>query len=378
LIERTSVVNENPTPDPHFALRSAAVNDLYAYLGPALRMLPPEVAHDLALRAMALGLVRARRPSRDPRLQCTCFGRTLPNPFGIAAGFDKDAAAVDGLFELGFGFVEVGTVTPRPQAGNPRPRLFRLKKERALVNRMGFNNEGLAALVARVGRFRAGPHGERLLGINLGKNKDTEDAAADYVKGIEAAAPLADFIVVNVSSPNTPGLRSLQGREALDALLRRVQDALAATGRSVPLLVKIAPDLSQADREDVAEVAIARRLDGLVVSNTTVARPPSLVSKHRGETGGLSGPPVFEPSTELLRQMVKLTAGKLVFIGVGGVSSGADAYAKIRAGASLVQVYTSFIYQGPGLVGRLEGELSALLERDGFASVAEAVGADQR
>jgi dihydroorotate dehydrogenase len=389
LIESCAVVNEKShrfTPLPggvvasrHLGvIRSATVTDSYGLLLPLMRLLPAEVAHDLAMRAMVYDLAPVPRREPDPRLACRFAGKALPSPLGIAAGFDKDAEAVDGLLRLGFAFVEVGTVTPRPQPGNPRPRLFRLKRDRALVNRMGFNNHGLTSLTARLGRFRAGPLGERLVGVNVGKNKDSTDAAADYAAGVRACAPYADFIVCNVSSPNTPGLRALQGRAALAELVAAVKTALAETGRALPLLVKIAPDLTPQDREDIAQVALEGGLDGLVVSNTTITRPATLRSPERGETGGLSGPPLFAASTELLRDMARLTQGRLTLFGVGGVSSGADAYAKIRAGASLVQVYTAFVYQGPGLIVRVERELSALLAKDGFATVSEAVGADLR
>lgn len=363
---------------PVGAVRSATVTDAYGLLLPLMRLLPAEVAHDLAMRAMVYDLAPVPHRDPDPRLRCRFAGKDLPSPFGIAAGFDKDAEAVDGLLRLGFGFVEVGTVTPRPQPGNAKPRLFRLKRDRALVNRMGFNNHGVIALTARLGRFRAGPLGDRLVGVNVGKNKDSSDAAADYAAGARACAPYADFIVCNVSSPNTPGLRALQGRAALAELIAAVKSGLAETGRTLPLLVKIAPDLTPQDREDIAQVALESGIDGLVVSNTTIGRPDTLRSPERTETGGLSGPPLFEASTELLREMARLTRGRLTLFGVGGVATGADAYAKIRAGASLVQLYTAFVYEGPGLLVRLERELSTLLARDGFASVTAAVGADLR
>ncbi len=351
--------------------------DPFRTYGPLLRLLPAEVAHDVTVRALAAGLGPAAEPS-PPALACHLFGKQLSNPFGIAAGFDKNAEAVDALVRLGFGFVEVGTVTPRPQPGNPRPRLFRLPKDRAVINRMGFNNDGLTALAARLGRFRAGPRGAAVVAVNIGKNKTSTDAAADYVAGVEAVSDVADFIVVNISSPNTPGLRALQGKQALTELLGRVREALGRVPARRPLFVKIAPDLEPADREDVAEVALAMGVDGLVVSNTTIARPADLRGRRRAETGGLSGRPLFAPSTELLREMFRLTRGRLTFIGVGGVSSGADAYAKIRAGATLVQLYTALIYEGPALLGRMQRDLAALLARDGFATVADAVGADHR
>ncbi len=292
----------------------------------------------------------------------------------MAAGFDKDAEVADRLLGLGFGFVEVGSITPRPQPGNPRPRMFRLVRDRALINRLGFNSAGAAQAAASLRRLRTRSGG--VIGVNLGRNKDSADAGEDYAAGVAAFAGLADYLVINVSSPNTPGLRALQDRAQLEALLRRVQAALPAegAGRRPPLLLKIAPDLTPEDRRDIAAVALAQGLDGLIVSNTTIARPEGLRGRWRGETGGLSGAPLFAPSTALLAEMYRLTGGKLPLIGVGGVSSGAEAYAKIRAGASLVQLYTGLVYEGPGLIARILTDLAKLLERDGFASVADAVG----
>jgi dihydroorotate dehydrogenase len=276
----------------------------------------------------------------------------------------------DAMLRLGFGFVEVGTVTPRPQPGNPRPRLFRLDQDRAVINRMGFNSGGLDLAADRLSRRT----GSGIVGVNLGKNRDSTDAAADYEKGIRRMAPLADYLVVNISSPNTPGLRDLQARSALDALLRRLTAARDTTGRRVPLLVKVAPDLSPAECSDIAEVALDSGIDGLIIANTTVERPAGLVSRHASESGGLSGRPLFAPSTAILADIYRLTRGRLPLIGVGGVASAADAYAKIRAGASLVQLYTALVFDGPALIGRIKQELAEFVRRDGFASVAEAVG----
>jgi dihydroorotate dehydrogenase len=345
-------------------------------LMPLARLLPPETAHRLALRALA-GRGGTAREADDPILACRRWGLAFPNPVGLAAGFDKDAEAFDGALGLGFGFVEIGSVTPLPQLGNPTPRLFRIPELRAVVNRMGFNSEGHNAAARRLaGRDRA----RGIVGINLGKNKDQQDAAADYVAGVRALGPLADYLVVNVSSPNTAGLRDLQGRAALEALLARVMPARDALVNKPPLLLKIAPDLDEPARADIAAVALAARIDGLIVSNTTVARPPDPLHKHRhlGEAGGLSGWPLFTPSTELLRDMYRRTEGRLVLVGTGGIASGLDAYAKIRAGASLVQLYTALVYRGPGLIARLKRELAECLRRDGFASVDAAVGVDHR
>lgn len=340
------------------------------------RLFPPETAHRLAVRAVGSGLLPAGPPVSGPRLAVPAFGQVLPNPIGLAAGFDKNAEAYAGLLRQGFGFVEVGTVTPRPQAGNPKPRLFRLSEDEAVVNRLGFNGEGLERVRARlIGREPA----TGCVGVNLGMNKDTDEPLGDYVRGLEAFHGLADYLVVNVSSPNTPGLRDLQARGRLEALLSGLVAARARVTEGAPvksLLVKIAPDLSEADRIDIAEAALAVGIDGLIVGNTTVARPPGLRSRHKAETGGLSGRPLFEPSTRLLAAMRKATEGRLLLIGTGGVATGADAYAKIRAGASLVQLYTSMIYKGFGVAGRIASELDGLLAKDGFASVSEAVGID--
>ncbi len=346
--------------------------ELFSFIRPLLHALPPETAHRLTLAALAAGLAGASRPPDPPELRQRLWGLDFPNPIGIAAGFDKDARAPDALLRLGFGFVEVGTVTPRPQPGNPRPRVFRLEADAALINRMGFNSGGLDIVVRRLSTR---PH-HGIIGVNLGKNRDSEDAAPDYVEGVRRVAGLVDYLVVNVSSPNTPGLRDLQTRGVLDALLRQLLAAREEAGSRPPLLVKIAPDLAPEERRDIAEVALATQIDGIIVSNTTVARPPGLRSAAGTETGGLSGRPLFEPSTALLGDMFRLTEGRVPLIGVGGVASAEDAYAKIRAGASLVQLYTALVFAGPGLLGRIKAGLVALLRRDGFASISEAVGAD--
>ncbi len=355
--------------------------DLHRLAAAVIRLLPPEAAHRATIHALAAGLV-PRAPARaDPILRVGLWGRDFANPIGLAAGFDKDAEVHEACLGLGFGFVEIGSVTPRPQPGNPRPRLFRLPADGAVINRMGFNSRGLDHAAARLaGRDRAAG----IVGANLGKNKESADAAADFAAGARRMAPLADYLVINVSSPNTPGLRALQGREPLVRLVEAVQ---AARGAAVPpssslgpppLLLKIAPDLTDEDKRDIAEVALDRGLDGLIVSNTTIARPASLRSPHAGEAGGLSGRPLFAPSTAVLADMYRLTGGRLPLVGVGGIAGGADAYAKIRAGATLVQLYTALVYQGPGLVRRIQAELAALLRADGFSGVAAAVGADHR
>ena len=357
--------------------------DLYPLLGPILRSRPPETAHRISIRALASGLVPRARGTDDPILAVDLWGRRLSNPVGVAAGFDKGAEVPEAVLGLGFGLVEVGTVTPRPQPGNPRPRLFRLPEDKAVINRFGFNSEGLAVAEARMARVpREGRRG--LIGANVGKNKDSEAAGPDYAAGVRKLAPYADYLVANVSSPNTPGLRELQRREALLALLAEVETALAETVRAAgtarpALLIKVAPDLMPVEREDLA--AVLREVsgvDGVIIGNTTVSRPPGLRGPHTAEAGGLSGKPLMALSTEVLADLYRLTGGRIPLIGCGGISSGADAYAKIRAGATLVQLYTALVYEGPALVGRIKRDLAALLRQDGFASVAAAVGSGNK
>jgi dihydroorotate dehydrogenase len=333
-----------------------------------LRALPAERAHNLTLALAGAAAPLLPRPAADdPRLAVSAFGLDFPNPVGLAAGFDKNAQVPDAMAKFGFGFVECGTVTPRPQGGNPQPRLFRLTEDAAVINRMGFNNGGIeqAARNLKVRRGRG------LVGINIGANKDSIDRISDYVLGFAALAPLADYVAVNVSSPNTPGLRGLQNREELTRLLDSLITARA--GKSKPLLLKIAPDLDQHALDEIADVVRTSGIEGLIVSNTTIARP-QLKSSHAQETGGLSGRPLLAPSTEVLRGMRQRLGKSVTLVGVGGIGGGADAYAKIRAGASLVQLYTALVYQGPGLVARIKQELLACLTRDGYANVTAAVG----
>lgn len=348
----------------------------YRIAWPVLRALDPETAHRLTIRALKAGLVpRPPRTDDDPALRVAIWGRTLANPVGLAAGFDKNADVCDAMLGFGFGFVEAGTVTLRPQAGNPRPRVFRLEGDRALINRLGFNNEGLDAVARRLAQRRQ--RGRRAcVGINIGPNRDSTDPARDCAAMVRALAMLADYFVVNISSPNTPGLRDLQQEAHLRALLAAILEARGETGGRIPILVKIAPDLDPAGLEAIAEAAVAAGIDGLIATNTTIARPATLSDPRAGEAGGLSGAPLFPASTAVLAALYRLTAGRLPLIGVGGISSGADAYAKIRAGATLVQLYTALVYQGPGLVARIKRELAACLRADGFGSVGEAVGAD--
>jgi len=347
---------------------------LASSLVPLLRLIDPETAHGLALWALRAGLAgRAEAPA----LPVEAMGLRFPNPLGLAAGFDKNAVAVRPLFALGFGFVEVGTITPLPQAGNRRPRLFRLAEDRAVINRMGMNNEGWEAVSARIAALRAEGPLPGPLGVNVGINKDSDDPVRDISLLVEGAARCGDYVTLNVSSPNTPGLRDLQAADRLCALLEASRQGLARAGRTIPILVKLAPDLEADALGPIVETAVAGGAAGLIVSNTTVSRPEHLRSRHRDELGGLSGAPLFAPSTALLRRIARLAAGRLTLIGAGGVASGADAYAKLRSGATLVQLYSALAYAGPALPARILAEIAALLARDGFRSVEEAVGLDR-
>ena len=337
----------------------------------ALRTLDPEDAHRLTVRALALGLGPGA-PVPDPILATTIAGLSLPSAVGLAAGFDKNAEVFGPMLAAGFGFVECGTVTPLPQAGNPRPRLFRLTDDRAVINRMGFNNAGLEAFAARLARpGRPGP-----VGANIGANKDSDDRIGDYVTGLKRLWGLADWFTLNISSPNTPGLRALQTRAALEELLGRTteaRDALPAGGR-VPLFLKVAPDLDDPEIEAIVETVLAFGLSGIIVANTTLSRP-ALASSDAGEAGGLSGAPLRELAQSVLGRFSAIAAGRLPLVGAGGIASGADAYARIRAGASAVQLYSALVFEGPGLAVRLSRDLAARLRADGFRSLAEAVGA---
>ena len=340
---------------------------LYPLLRPFVFRLDAERAHGLTIAALEHS--PRRTPARpDPRLATRVAGLDFPTPVGLAAGFDKDARVPDALLGLGFGFVEVGTLTPRSQAGNTKPRLFRLVEDRAVINRMGFNNGGQEAAFARLSsRTRRG-----IVGVNVGANKDSVDRTADYVAGVRAMAPVADYLTINVSSPNTPGLRALQEAAALDALLAAVLDARGAGGP--PVFLKVAPDLDPADIDAIAKVVFDRGVDALIVANTTVSRPP-LSSRHASESGGLSGEPLRALALQRLCDFRKATGGAVPLIAAGGIASAKDAYARIRAGASLVQLYSALVYEGPGLAARIAKGLVPLLRRDGFASISEAVGA---
>lgn len=344
---------------------------LYPALRPLIFALDAERAHGLTIRALKL-MPGMSGPQPDPRLGTKVAGLYFPNPVGLAAGFDKNAEVHRQMLELGFGFAEVGTLTPLPQEGNPKPRLFRLSEDRGVINRLGFNNEGLEAAKARLAR-RKRSHG--IVGINIGANKDSADRIADYKRGVEEMASLADYLTVNISSPNTPGLRALQDKGALHDLLRAVMHARGAEGP--PVFLKIAPDLEGEDVTCIAEAAVDHRLGGIIVSNTTISRP-NLRSRLAGEIGGLSGAPLKELALQRLRDFRAATEGAVPLIGAGGIENGVDAYQRIRAGASLVQLYSALVYQGPALVRMITGELKTLLRRDGFANIAEAVGTERQ
>jgi dihydroorotate dehydrogenase len=337
---------------------------------PLLRWIDPERAHDLALLALRLGLAGHTPADDHPALAIEVLGRRFANPIGLAAGFDKKAVALSALMQLGFGFVETGTVTPHPQAGNPRPRLFRLAEDHAVINRMGFNNAGLQAYLSRLARR---PRGVTLVGANVGINKEGADPERDYPALIAAVAPYADYAVINVSSPNTPGLRDLQGEAQLRAILQAVATQVP---ERPPVLVKIAPDLTDEALAALVETCVAEGVQGLIVSNTTISRPAGLHSSQAAEAGGLSGVPLLRLSTTILARAFLLARGRLALIGVGGVGTGQDALTKIRAGASLVQLYTSLAYTGPTLIPRLKRQLATSLRVAGFATVQDAVGTD--
>ncbi|WP_125954308.1 quinone-dependent dihydroorotate dehydrogenase [Novosphingobium sp. MD-1] len=343
---------------------------LYRLLRPLLFRVPAEQAHRLTL--MALGAAPlARRLAPEPALTQRVAGIVFPNPVGMAPGFDKNAQVPDAVLRLGFGFTEIGTVTPRPQAGNPEPRLFRLVEDRAVINRMGFNNNGADAVAARL-RTRLGKPG--IVGVNIGANKDSADRIADYAAMTRTMAPLATYLTVNISSPNTPGLRALQDEGALAELLDAVIEARGAL--ATPVFLKLAPDLQRADVDAICRIALDRRLDALIVSNTTIERPASLRSVHAGETGGLSGEPLRQMALERLREFRKASGGAIPLIGVGGIASADDAWQRIRAGASLVQIYSAMVYEGPGLARAIVTGLAKRVRQEGMTSIAEAVGTE--
>ena len=338
-----------------------------------LHRLDPEAAHGWAIRALQLGLTPKPGPVTSARLRCSLAGLDLPNPVGLAAGFDKNATAIAPLSRSGFGFIEVGAATPRPQPGNPRPRLFRLTEDQAAINRFGFNNDGMEAIGNRLrARQNTG-----VVGLNLGANKDSADRAGDFAKVLAHCGNALDFATVNVSSPNTEKLRDLQGKAALTALLTAVLETRNQLARPIPVFLKIAPDLSEAELDDIAQAAAETGIDAIIATNTTLDRA-DLRSAHARETGGLSGAPLFQKSTRTLARLSAITNGSIPLIGVGGISSAEDAYAKICAGASAVQFYTALVYHGLSCIAEIASGLDALLERDGFANVGEAIASKRQ
>jgi dihydroorotate dehydrogenase len=350
---------------------------LYPLVRPLAFALDAERAHRLTIAALKQ-LPPGRPAALDETLSVAVAGLIFPNPVGLAAGFDKDAQAWRQMLGFGFGFVEVGTLTPLPQAGNPKPRLFRLAQDRAVINRLGFNNQGQAAALVRLEKRdrRAGPSGPLrtgIVGVNIGANKDSADRIADYAAGVGAMRGVADYLTINISSPNTPGLRALQDKSALDELLAAVTEA---RGAGPPLFLKVAPDLEAAEVEDIARAAVDHQIDALIVANTTLSRPV-LASKRRGEAGGLSGAPLKALALKRLRDFRRATGGALPLIAAGGIESGADAFERIQAGASLVQLYTALVYKGPGLAREIGRDLKRLLARHGFARLTDAIGTEK-
>tara|TARA_R110002073_G_scaffold91016_5_gene214541 strand:+ start:1553 stop:2608 length:1056 start_codon:yes stop_codon:yes gene_type:complete len=349
---------------------------LYDLAKPFLFVFSPERAHSLAIAALKLGVLPSAEKIHSGVLAQNLWGLHFPNPIGLAAGFDKNAEVYAPMLKQGFGFVETGTVTPLPQPGNEKPRIFRLKQDQAVINRLGFNNEGLEYYIKQL-KKRVKEDG--IVGANIGANKLSDDPINDYVIGLGKVLGLADYFTINISSPNTPGLRALQGKDALDELLSKlksVRDGIGAKEKP-PLLLKIAPDLDERECEDIAEVIVNHEMDGLIVSNTTLSRE-GLTSPFKDEGGGLSGAPLFELSTRILSNMYTLTKGKIPLVGVGGVSNGEQAYAKIKAGASLVQLYSALVYHGPALAAKIAAELEILIKKDGLSNITEAIGLDHK
>ncbi|XP_015109004.1 dihydroorotate dehydrogenase (quinone), mitochondrial isoform X2 [Diachasma alloeum] len=342
---------------------------------PLVRLVDPEVAHNLAVTAAKYGLTPSQKNPDPAALKTSLWGLNFNNPVGMAAGFDKQGEAVQGLTKMGFGFVEIGSVTPNPQPGNPKPRVFRLPEDKAVINRYGFNSDGHEAVYERLKTLRNDPTFTGIIGVNLGKNKTSEDSISDYSQGIRKFSDVADYLVINISSPNTQGLRNLQSKKNLEELLIKINEVRESMERKPPLLLKLAPDLTDSECQDIADVIQKNKskVDGLILSNTTVSRG-NLVGESRSETGGLSGAPLTDKSTLMIADMYKRTKGKIPIVGVGGIFDGNDAYDKIKAGASLVQIYTSYAYHGPPIVQRIKRELDGLITRDGHSSVADAVG----
>ena len=353
--------------------------NIFIYL---LSFFPPEFSHFLTLKILKLNKSKIYyKPNNNKILQQVIWNIEFNNPIGLAAGFDKNGEVIDETINLGFGFVEIGTVTPRPQIGNEKPRIFRLKKDKAIINHLGFNNQGME----RVKKRLLNRHNNRYLspaivGLNVGINSDSEDASLDYISCIKCLGPYVDYIVINISSPNTPGLRDLQNRGQLENLIISLKKNIYdfSSIKKKPILIKISPDLNEEQKRDIALTSLAQGVDGLIISNTTLKKTNLLKDFNKNEIGGLSGKPLFVPSTIMLKEMYSFTGGKIPLIGVGGISSGRDAYEKIKSGASLVQIYTSLVYEGPQIVNKINKELSYLLQADGFMNINEAIGVDVR
>lgn len=348
----------------------------YSTLKPLIFKLDPEFAHNLAIFALKNNLVFAPKLNEYESLKTKVFGIDFANPIGMAAGFDKNAAVFDKLFNFGFGFVEAGTVTPKPQLGNEKPRLFRLVEDEAIINRLGFNNLGIEKYLENIAGKKL--NSNQILGINIGKNKDTLNAVEDYLILLERVYGRSNYITINISSPNTKNLRDLQKADELDSFLKAIfekkNELIKLHSKNIPVLLKIAPDLDFGQQEAIADIALINKIDGLIIGNTTISRPESLQSKFKNETGGLSGKPLFELSNSVLKNIYQLTKGKIPIIAAGGVASGSDAYTKIKLGASLVQIYSSFIYQGFELVEQVKKDLDQNLSKDGFKNILDAKG----
>lgn len=354
---------------------------LYSFARPFLFKLDAEQAHQLTLKALRMGLVPPVTHVDHPSLAVTLWNKEFPNPVGLAAGFDKNAEVIGPMLKLGFGFVEAGTVTPKPQEGNPKPRVFRDPQSRAVINRMGFPNLGATNFQQNFSQFLAmRPRPTGVVGINIGMNKDQTVPARDYTQLVRLLGPMADYLTINISSPNTAGLRDLQQREPLTELITAIQQERANScgPHAPPLLVKLAPDLSETQADEIAHTLVELKIDGIILTNTTLSRPSDLPASFATEKGGLSGAPLTQKSTEMIARFYRLTEGKIPIIGAGGILSGRDAYAKIRAGASLVQVYSGLIFHGPELVQRINRDLITYLKRDGYTSITQAVGADHQ
>ena len=347
-----------------------------------LSFFPPEISHLLTIKLLKLNKSKIIfKPNDNKILQQVIWNIEFSNPVGLAAGFDKNAEVIDETSNLGFGFVEIGTVTPRPQIGNEKPRVFRLKKDKAIINHLGFNNQGMEKVKKRLlKRYNKKYTTPAIVGLNVGKNFDSKDASLDYISCIKCLGPYVNYIVINISSPNTPGLGDLQNRHKLENLIVTLKKNISNISyvNNKPILIKISPDLNEEQKRDIALTSLAQGVDGLIVSNTTLTKPNLLKDSNKSEIGGLSGKPLFVPSTIILKEMYNFTGGKIPLIGVGGVSSGRDAYEKIKSGASLVQIYTGLVYEGPQLVNKINRELTYFLQADGFTNINEAIGADVR